>query len=376
MPFYVRSLILCLFVCILIGLVGHSVAQDNEASRWAQADSPRTWIFPRDHGAHPEYRTEWWYFTGNLRDDKGARYGYQLTFFRQGLRLRASDPENAWSIKDLFLAHFAVTDVSARRFHWDERVSRKGPGLAGASLDGLEVWLLNWSARMDGQVIHLEAQSGEVGLDLDLKPRKPVVLHGQNGLSKKGPGKGQASYYASFTDLETRGRLRTSRSGPAFPVKGTSWFDQEFASNQLSPQQVGWDWFSLHLSDGRDLMIFFLRLEDGTTESASSGTLVESDGTTRHLDLSDIRVSVQEHWHSPRSGGKYPSRWRIQVSSAGIDLTIAPLLLDQELHTQGSTGVVYWEGAVAGDGISDGREVSCEGYAELTGYAGSMQGVF
>jgi len=365
--------LLVVLVFIFFVLLPAAGAAETE---WARVIGPRIWSFPRDHGAHPEYRTEWWYFTGTLMDDANSRYGYQLTFFRQGIRSRIPDKAGLWDIRDLYLAHFAITDASKSQFRFAERVSRAGPGLAGARTDGIDVWLLNWSARMKGSGISLEARSPDMELTLNLTPRKPVVLHGQNGFSKKGPGEGQASYYASFTDLETHGFLKIQPNSSRVAVKGKSWFDHEFASNQLSPNQQGWDWFSLHLSDGRDLMIYFLRLKDGSVEPASSGTLVLPDGQVRHLKLADILVSALDRWKSPRSRGEYPSRWRIQIPSAGVDLVLGPLVADQELNTEGSTGVTYWEGAVTGKGSSAGQAVTCEGYVELTGYAGSLGGIF
>lgn len=343
---------------------------------WAQALGPRRWSFPRDHGAHPEYRTEWWYFTGNLSDRAGRRYGYQLTFFRQGLRREPLRPSNPWSVRDLYLAHVAVADPSTGRFRYADRTSRTGPGLAGASTAGLEVWLLGWSARTQGDPIRLRAGTIDLALDLELTPRKPVVLHGEGGLSRKGPGPGQASYYASVTDLATSGRLRLGRSGPWLEVTGTSWFDQEFGSNQLAADQRGWDWVSLHLSDRRDLMLYVLRRTDGAVEPSSSGTLVEPDGTARHLFLSDLALIPLSHWTSPRTGARYPNRWRLRVPSAGIDLELTPWLADQELVTGASAGVVYWEGATGGHGVSEGKPVRCEGYVELTGYGGSLGGLF
>jgi predicted secreted hydrolase len=346
------------------------------ADDWARVTAPRKWSFPRDFGAHPEYRTEWWYFTGNLKDSDGKRYGYQLTFFRQGLRTQLPPSPNAWDLRDIYLAHFAMTDVAGDRFRAVDRLSRAGPGLAGASPEGMKTWVLNWSAMMEGSVIRLEARDSEMELRLRLAPRKPPVIHGADGFSRKGPSSGQASYYVSLTDLETRGSVRLPRSRAAVEVRGVSWFDQEFGSNQLTPDQKGWDWFSLHLSDGRDLMIYFLRLKDGSVEPASSGTLVAADGSTRHLKLSDISLTVLDRWKSPRSGGEYPSRWRIRIPSAGIDLTVAPLVPDQELQTEGSTGITYWEGAVAGEGRPGAVPVTGEGYVELTGYAGSLGGIF
>jgi predicted secreted hydrolase len=341
---------------------------------WLQADAPWAWSFPRDHGAHPDFRTEWWYFTGNLRDARGARYGYQLTFFRQGVNREPPHPENPWSLRDAYLAHFALTEAEGPRFRHAERLTRAGPGLAGAAEGRMEVWNLDWSAALEGETIRLRARTREMGLELELVPRKPVVLHGQGGLSRKGPAPGQASYYASFTDLATAGRLVLEPGAEPVAVTGTSWFDQEFGSNQLSEDQAGWDWFSLHLSDGRDLMVYLLRRNDGSLETASSGTLVEPGGAARHLPLGDIEVEVLGRWQSPRSGASYPSRWRLRVP--GVEVVVAPLVPDQELDTRESTGVVYWEGAVAGEGTSEGCPVTCEGYVELTGYAGELGGLF
>jgi predicted secreted hydrolase len=346
------------------------------AGEWKEAAGRRAWAFPRDHGSHPEYRTEWWYFTGNLTGDSGARYGYELTFFRQGLRTEAAEPGNPWSVRDAFLAHFAITDAGGETFRFAERASRKGPGLAGAAGEGFDVRVLGWSAVQEGADLRLKARTPELELDLRLTPRKAVVLHGNHGLSRKGPGYGQASYYYSLPRLETRGTLRPGPGGPTVSVTGTSWFDHEFGSNQLTPEQEGWDWAGLHLSDGRDLMFYILRRKDGSVEPVSSGTLVEKDGSVRHLPLREFQVEALAWWRSPRTGARYPAKWRLTVRSAGVDLVFAPLLADQELRTEASTGIVYWEGAVDGRGLSAGSPVSCEGYVELTGYAGSLGGRF
>ncbi|OPY69758.1 MAG: Hydroxyneurosporene synthase (CrtC) [Syntrophorhabdaceae bacterium PtaU1.Bin034] len=359
------------WICLLL------VAGPSGGDEWEQAtSSSRSWRFPRDHGSHPGYRTEWWYFTGNMADAKGNRYGYQLTFFRQGMRNRNPDPGNAWSVRDLYLAHFAITDVAKKRFFTEERASRTGPGLAGASTERLEVRLLDWQARQEKDTIFLSAGSDAMGLSLRLKPSKPPVMHGTNGLSRKGPQEGQASYYVSYTSLATTGSLKVPETPDPIQVKGVSWFDHEFGSNQLTRDQAGWDWFSLHLSDGKDLMIYLLRRTDGTVEPASSGTIVDRQGTSRHVTLSHIQLEVLDHWKSPRSNASYPTKWRIRVPSEGLDLLISPLLADQELTTEGSTGVTYWEGAVEGRGTSGGQKVTCEGYVEMTGYAGKLGGLF
>jgi predicted secreted hydrolase len=346
------------------------------ADGWKEAEEPRRWSFPKDHGAHPEYRTEWWYFTGNLADEKGNRYGYQLTFFRQGIRTEPADRGNPWSVRDLYLAHFSISDVSQKRFTYDERVSRTGPGLAGASTEGLHVRLLDWSATQKGETISLRATNPSMEIVLELTPRKSVVLHGDQGLSRKGDREGQASYYTSYTDLATTGMLKPAGSAALLKVAGVSWFDHEFGSNQLTPEQEGWDWFSLHLSNGQELMLYLMRRTNGTVEPSSSGTLVGPEGKSTHIPLAGMNLQVLEQWKSPGSGAVYPSRWRISIPSAGIELTVSPLLADQELRTEASTGITYWEGAVDGQGLSRGRKVTCQGYVELTGYAGSMGGLF
>jgi len=366
-----------LIVLVLLWSLFAGLPRDLFGQGWRQAEATRQWSFPRDHGSHPEYRTEWWYFTGNLADSEGKRYGYQLTFFRYGLALEAQDPSSSWSVRDVYLAHFAITDASRGGFHWRDRASRKGPGLAGAATGTMDIHVLNWSARMkdDGRIT-LKAAQDSMDLDLNLTPAKPPVLHGRQGLSRKGPRPGQASHYYSFTDLTARGTLRVPGMKDPVAVKGTSWFDQEFGSNQLSQEQAGWDWFALHLSDGRDLMIYYLRRKDGTFERESSGTLVERDGTSRHLALGDIETEVLSHWKSAKTAGRYPAAWRIRVPAAAIDVTVRPLVADQELVTTASTGITYWEGAVDGRGTSGEKEVSAEGYVELTGYAGSLGGKF
>jgi predicted secreted hydrolase len=351
-------------------------AYADAADQWQLALEPRAWIFPRDHGAHPEYRTEWWYFTGNLKDDTGNRYGYQLTFFRHGLREQAGSNSNAWSVRDIYSAHFTITDVRIGQFLMDERMSRSGPGLAGAGIEKLEVWLFNWKAEMADKTISLSAQTNGMKLTLALSPRKPLIFHGERGLSRKGAGNGQASYYTSYTDLATSGIISINPQKPEIRVHGTSWFDHEFGSAQLARDQEGWDWFGLHLSDGRDLMIYLLRKNDESINPESSGTIVEPDGTSRHLKLTAVSVTVLDRWKSSKSAGIYPCRWRIAIPSEQIDITVAPLVADQELDTGQTTGIIYWEGAVAGQGVSRGKKIDCAGYVELTGYAGSLGGIF
>jgi predicted secreted hydrolase len=363
------------FAAVVAGFVMSTpVAWGAAAGEWAVAEGTRTWSFPRDHGSHPEYRTEWWYFTGTLASGDGHRFGYQLTFFRQGVVPAAPDPGNPWSVRDLYLAHFALSDAEAGSFSFGERVSRAGPGLAGAATGGLHAWVLDWQAAA-GETIALEAREGDVGIRLSLRSRGAPVLHGSGGLSRKGPARGQASWYASVTDLETSGVVRT-RAGGEIAVRGASWFDHEFGSGQLAEDVAGWDWFGLRLSDGRALMVYRLRRRDGSAAPESSGTLVGADGATRHLSRDEVAVEPLATWKSPSSGARYPSRWRLRVPSEDLVLELSPLVADQELRTAKSTGVTYWEGAVSGGGSRAGAPVAVEGYVELTGYAGGLGGLF
>lgn len=352
------------------------------ASGWKQAIEEIAWSFPKDHGNHPEYRTEWWYFTGNLRDEAGKRYGYQLTFFRQGIEhpvtkdVKPTSNDNPWSVRNVYLGHFALTDIEKKRFLYVDRTSRTGPGLASADTTTMDVHILNWSARMNNNKIFLNARHQGMEINLELTPKKPVVLHGKNGLSKKGPAKGQSSYYYSFTDLKTIGKIKTTLDKNTITIKGTSWFDHEFGSNQLTSEQIGWDWFSIHISDGKDIMVYLIRRKDNTIEAASSGTLIEKNGSSRHLEMTDIKLDVLERWKSPKTNGLYPAKWRMRIPSANIDIIITPSVANQELITTSSTGVTYWEGAIEGQGLSDSKSVSIEGYVELTGYADSLAGLF
>jgi predicted secreted hydrolase len=358
-------------------LVISAAAAGQNPAEWRQALAPRAWAFPADLGAHPEYQTEWWYFTGILTGEDGGTYGYELTFFRRGVWPGAPDPAaGRWDIRDLYLAHFTVTDAARGAFRSEDQMSRNGPGLAGAEVGALDVHVLDWSARMDAGTIRLHARKGGLSLDLALLPRKPAALHGPGGLSRKGAAPGEASFYSSLTDLATSGALTAGPGEPSRKVAGRSWFDHEFGSGLLPATLSGWDWFGLHLGDGRDLMIYLLRRGDGTIAAESAGSLVAADGTARPLGLADFSVETLGRWRSPRSGGNYPARWRIRIPSEKIDLELAPLLAGQEILPVTLPGLIYWEGAVSGAGSAGGRTLACEGYVELTGYAGSLRSAF
>jgi predicted secreted hydrolase len=337
------------------------------------AVAPYRFRFPRDHASHPEYRTEWWYYTGRVAAEE-RRFGYELTFFRVGLDAAWRRSPSAWAPRDLLLAHLAVTDESRGRFRWSERAQRPALGLAGADTSRYHVWADDWSAALapDGSTHQLQARTEGIALDLALAPLRPPVVHGKGGISVKAAGEGHATHYYSITRLATRGTLVVD--GRSFPVTGVSWMDHEFGTHQLAPGQTGWDWFGLRLDDGRDLMLYRLRLKDGGVEPSSSGTLVERDGSAHSLPLDTWTLEETARWTSPQSGGHYPAGWHLRIPGAALDLAVRPTVPEQELITGGGTGVTYWEGSVIVAGTSRGRPVRGEGYVELTGYAGGPPG--
>lgn len=339
---------------------------------FARADGPPAFEFPRDHGPHPDFQTEWWYYTGNLEGADGRRFGYQLTFFRRAVRPAAERVarESDWSAEQIYLAHFAFTDVSGEKFQAFERFERGAAGLAGAEADPLyHVWLHDWQVEQTGEdTFRLVAQDGAVGLDLTLTDRKGIILQGDRGYSRKGAEPGNASLYYSQTRLESTGTVTVE--GESIPVTGLSWLDREISTSALSEGQVGWDWFSIQLDDGSELMLYTIRNKDGSAGEYSQGTFVAPDGTTTPLKREDFTISPEATWRSPHSKGVYPSQWRVQVPGQNIDLRVEPLLADQELQVS----VVYWEGAVRITGTRGGAQVSGYGYTELTGYAQSLEG--
>ena len=328
--------------------------------------------FPHDHGTHDDFQTEWWYYTGHLRAEDGKTFGYQLTFFRRAAAREAmAGNPSRWTIRHLYFAHFALTDDTGRRFHFAEKIARAGIGKAGAHTERLGVWIDEWAVQADGNAHVLQAQSEGLALRLRLTPEKPPVIHGTNGISRKGDGPGERSHYYSFTRMQTDGTLTVS--GTTMPVTGLSWMDHEFGSNQLGREQVGWDWFSLQFADSTELMVYQVRRRDGSVEPASGGTWVRADGSAVPLPRDAIAIDVLDRWLSPQSGGRYPGRWRIRVPLVRLSVEVTPALSDQELITRHSTRVTYWEGSVTATGERDGQPVAGLGYAELTGYAAPLK---
>ncbi len=339
----------------------------GDVTGYARALAPRPLIFPADAGPHPDFRTEWWYYTGNLEAADGRHFGFELTFFRTALAPPgpAGPRGSAWATRQLYLAHFALTDTAGRRFHAWSRLGRAALGLAGASAEPFRVWVDDWSVEGLGAgdlTVRLRATEVGAAIDLVLESAKPVVLQGDGGWSRKGPEPGNASYYYSLTRMRARG---TVHAGDAtVPVSGLAWMDREWSTSALGPDLVGWDWVALQLEDGRDLMVYRLRRRDGTADRFSAGTVIAADGSTRPLGPEGVTLEALGHWTSPRSGVRYPSRWRLTVPSAGLALDITPRLPDQELLV----GTRYWEGAVRVEGTAGPRPVGGRGYVELVGY--------
>ncbi len=339
-----------------------------EAGEFRLALPGFAFAFPRDHASHDDFRTEWWYYTGQVRSASGEEYGYQVTFFRSGVAGERSNPSR-WAAKNLYLAHFAVSDIGRKAFRYFERVGRAGPAGSGAGASGreLRVWIGDWEVRGDGTTQRLRAKEGEYAVNFALRSQKSPVIHGEKGISQKGEGRGHASHYYSLTRLTTEGTMTVR--GKTFAVAGLSWMDHEFGTTQLTPDQVGWDWFSLQLEDGTELMLYVIRKADGRPDPYSAGTWVGADGRAVRLQQSDFSVEVLDRWKSPRGKGVYPMKWRLGAPTMNLDIIVTPAFPDQELDTAKSTRVVYWEGAVFAEGTAQGRPARGRGYVEMTGYA-------
>ncbi len=350
--------------------IGLAEASDG----FERANGPRELVFPRDFGAHDDFQTEWWYYTGNLLSGDGREYGYQLTFFRRALSSPAErvERDSAWAADQIYLAHFTVTDVTGERFFVQERFERGAAGLAGAQGDpAFKVWLQDWNVvQLTQDSYRLTAYQDGVRLQLDLIDQKGAVLQGDRGYSQKGSDAGNASYYFSQTRMAAQGSIVID--GQASEVSGWSWMDHEFSTSALEAGQVGWDWFSIQLDDNTELMFYTIRRSDGTIDRFSKGTVIDADGSTHTLAASDFHIEVESTWRSPHSGAEYPSAWQVEIPSEAMTLQVSPKISDQELNVS----IVYWEGAVQVDGNRAGKLVTGSGYVELTGYAQSLESTF
>ena len=331
--------------------------------------------FPRDHFEHPNFAMEWWYYTGNLADSEGRKFGFELTFFR-GTVDREEAAQSTWDLSQVYVAHLVVSDIQEQRMIHRERANRSGPGLAGASAATATIWNGNWSVEYQladpaRPVQKLRAWDESISLELLLEPTKAHVVHGEDGISRKGGEEGQASHYVSFTRMRTSGRLMIDNR--VHEVQGLSWMDHEFFSENMASGMVGWDWLSIQLDDETDLMIAGIRQSNGVYSPYSHGTLVSREGGTMHLSSEDIRLTPGRIWHSDETGAKYPVEWMLRIPRVGLNLDVRPLHDAQEIVSRAASLPTYWEGPVLYSGRHAGTPVTGSGYLELTGYDGALQ---
>jgi predicted secreted hydrolase len=344
-------------------------AQAARESQYSVALPGYRYEFPRDHFDHPKYQTEWWYYTGNVKSGDGRRFGFELTFFRQGVN-RDAAKAGAWDVRDLYLAHLALSDLDGGHFYHTERTNRAGPGIAGVSSNDARIWNGNWQIQWNGDEQRLRAVDSRFELQLALRSEKPPVIQGENGVSQKAAGAGHASHYISLTHLETSGTIVLS--GKSFQVSGLAWMDHEFFTHQLESDQIGWDWFSVQLADDTELMLFRIRRKDGSVDPFSAATFVDARGQSTHLRSTDFSLQPSgATWTSAITKATYPVQWRIAVPKLGLDLDVKTPLASQELTGGSSNGTLtpsYWEGAVAYAGTRTGSKIQGVGYLEMTGY--------
>ena len=360
------------FLAVLVFLAffaffGNSFAQTPETSAFRPVLPGYEYNFPRDHFSHDDFRIEWWYYTGNLESAEGKAFGYQVTFFRVGLEgtKKIANPSK-WKIDQIYFAHMTVTDIAGKKFHFFERINRKGLMNAGAKSDRLLVWNEDWVLTERGKAHRLKAIESETGVDLKLTPVKQMVFHGKDGISRKGEQEGNASHYFSYTRMRTTGKVFIK--GKEYRVTGTSWMDREFSSDQLNPKLVGWDWFSLKLDNNTEIMLYQLRRKGGGIDPFSSGTLISADSASRHLVKDDFSIEATGDWTSDVTKTTYPAGWVVTLPASQTRLRIQPDLADQELSHLRSISGSYWEGSVSIEGVFKGKPVKGKGYVELVGY--------
>ena len=368
------------------GSAGSAGARDP-ASQAGRVVPGYAYRFPRDHFGHPAFESEWWYYTGNLFTASGRHFGFELTFFRRGRDLAGGTADrtaggtgaaqpSAWDLDQVYLAHFAITDTDGERHVIHERLNRAGPGIAGADPERRRIWNGNWSVewrRGDEArpVQALAAMHRDAALHLVLEPRKPVVVHGREGVSRKVAGDPRAvSHYLSFTRMAAAGTL--TMEGEAFAVTGSAWMDHEFFSDYLTEHKVGWDWMSVQLDDGTDLMLFGIRDAQGGYGPDTFGTFVDAGGGVHPIEPGGVAFRSGRRWRSAATGAEYPVEWQVAVPGLDLRLDVRPRLDAQEVFTGQGILPAYWEGAVRFTGERRGRPVAGVGYLEMTGYAGKL----
>jgi predicted secreted hydrolase len=355
----------------LIRLLSLILLVNPLAAQYRDAVPGYRYEFPRDNFNHPDFQTEWWYYTGNLKDPSGHEFGFELTFFREALT-REAQKASDWSAPDVYMAHLALSDISGGKFYHRERLNRAGPGIAGVNAETGRIWNGNWQIRWIGNTQDLQAVSDQFTFRLALESQKPPVIHGIGGVSQKSAGPGHASHYISLTRLAVTGDIELR--GKKFTVNGTAWMDHEFFTHQLNADQVGWDWFSLQLDNNTELMLFRLRLKDGPVDPFSSGTYIDATGKTTHLTQKDFGLQPSGNtWKSDSDQAVYPIHWQISVPSLRINLDVTTPLKQQELAEKTPLSPSYWEGAIRITGTREAAPITGAGYLEMTGYDRPVQ---
>ncbi|MGD9293130.1 MAG: lipocalin-like domain-containing protein [Gammaproteobacteria bacterium] len=341
-----------------------SLLGEGDDAGLSRADPDYRPVFPVDHGPHPDFRSEWWYFTGNLEDGNGRAFGFQFTIFRFAMDGETVDRPSRWATRQAWMAHLAVTDAAGQRFLKAERLARGGDlGLAGATHGPFRAWVGDWEMVSEGEAflpLSLSADAEDFGLRLRLLPGRGPVLQGEQGYSRKGPGEGNASHYYSYTRLPAAGELQLA--GEVVSVQGNAWLDREWGTSALGPDVSGWDWFSLQFDDDTELMYYQLRRDDGSADPLSSGSMTGPVLTP--LRSSEVRLEPTRFWRSDATGIEYPVAWRMEIPSRNLVLDVDAVLDQQEMDVS----VNYWEGAVVVSGTRDGRPLRGRGYLEMTGY--------
>ena len=334
-----------------------------DANQFARVTGPKPLDFPTDHGAHPDYRTEWWYFTGNLRSEQGDDYGFQLTLFRSALAPKPSERASDWAARQVWMGHFAITDINGQSHRASERYQRGALGLAGATTHPVRVWLDDWRIESEREqtlfplTLQANDPSNDMALSLRLSADKAHVLQGDRGYSRKGANPANASRYYSYTRLSAAGDIAWDER--ELKVTGSAWLDREWSTSALDANQQGWDWFALQLDDGRDIMVYRLRRNNGATDPNSAGIIVSRSGESQVLSAEDFSLEPTRFWQSPQTGSRYPVAWTITLADTATTLQVDARVDAQEMPTT----VRYWEGAVRVSGDASGV-----GYLEMTGY--------
>ncbi len=361
-----KSVFPSIFLSLLL-IVSFAGDRRCYADEYSQVSESYEFLFPRSHGSHPGYATEWWYFTGHAETATQRTFGFELTFFRVGVNPKGKN-KSAWGVQSLFLAHFAITDDKEKQFYSAERISRDAFSKAAAAEDTLDVHLDSWRAQLgrDG-TLSIRAEDEHIAISFDMKSNKPPALHGKGGFSKKGPGKHDASYYSSFTRLVGDGSIRIGKENHAIS-RVEAWMDHEVTSSKLARGVDGWDWFAIQLESGEEIMLYQLRLPERAVSPYSSGSIIDRRGRVENLALDDFSIEVHDHWISPQSNIRYPSSWTLSIPDKQIRLRVTPTIPGQEMLTKKTTGVSYWEGRCLVRGEIAGKDTSGNAYVELVGY--------